>query len=284
MTKTADVTEAAPGDVITYTVDVAPNVTREDLTYSITDSLPAGTTYVEGSATDGATYADGKITWSADPLEAPTARTRRTPSPPARRTRRASTRSPGEADYTDLPVRLTRKPEPSISGDSKAVHARRAAPSRSASTRRGHRRDASPTTGSWSTVAAQLGDTPAHAPGRCPTRRSPTTSLPVLWQDMPGLLRRGGRLGRLRRLRRRRPVHHRVGQPRGGGTRAGASLDIQVFVQEGSNDLVWVYDDINRPLDEVTVGTENADGTERGGAGQQGRRAGADHQRTPSCA
>ena len=64
VTKTADKTQAAPGDTITYTVNVAPNVTHEDLTYSITDALPEGTTYVEGSATNGATFADGVVSWS----------------------------------------------------------------------------------------------------------------------------------------------------------------------------------------------------------------------------
>ena len=64
VTKTADVTEAAPGDVITYTVDIAPNVSREDLTYTVNDTLPAGTTYVEGSATDGATVSNGVVTWT----------------------------------------------------------------------------------------------------------------------------------------------------------------------------------------------------------------------------
>ncbi|GAA1436462.1 S8 family serine peptidase [Mycobacterium cookii] len=64
VTKTADVAEAGPGDTITYTVEVAPNVTREDLTYSITDTLPEGTTYVEGSATDGATVAGGVVSWN----------------------------------------------------------------------------------------------------------------------------------------------------------------------------------------------------------------------------
>jgi uncharacterized repeat protein (TIGR01451 family) len=66
VTKSADVAEAAPGDTITYTVDVAPNVSQEDLTYSITDALPEGTTYVEGSATDGATFADGVVSWSGE--------------------------------------------------------------------------------------------------------------------------------------------------------------------------------------------------------------------------
>ncbi len=66
VTKNADKTEAAPGDVITYTVDVAPNVSREDLAYTITDTLPPGANYVEGSATNGATYDDGIVSWTGD--------------------------------------------------------------------------------------------------------------------------------------------------------------------------------------------------------------------------
>jgi uncharacterized repeat protein (TIGR01451 family) len=66
VTKSADKTQAAPGDVITYTVDVAPNVTPEDLAYTITDTLPEGSTYVEGSATNGASYDDGVVSWTGD--------------------------------------------------------------------------------------------------------------------------------------------------------------------------------------------------------------------------
>ncbi|MCW2736582.1 S8 family serine peptidase [Nocardioides sp.] len=64
VTKSADKTQAAPGDVITYTVDVAPNVTPEDLNYTITDTLPEGSTYVDGSATNGASYEDGVVSWT----------------------------------------------------------------------------------------------------------------------------------------------------------------------------------------------------------------------------
>src|SRR5262249_11786600 len=64
VTVTADKTGAKPGDVITYTVDVASNVTPKDLDYTVTAPIPAGTTYVEGSATDGATFAGGKVTFN----------------------------------------------------------------------------------------------------------------------------------------------------------------------------------------------------------------------------
>ena len=63
VTKTSDVTKANVGDIVTYTITVEPNVTGEDLTYSITDPIPAGMTYVPGSVTGGAVYAGGEITW-----------------------------------------------------------------------------------------------------------------------------------------------------------------------------------------------------------------------------
>jgi uncharacterized repeat protein (TIGR01451 family) len=63
--KTADVAEALPGDVITYTIEVT-NFSADDVTYDINDVLPAGVTYVPGSVTGGATYDAGSnaILWN----------------------------------------------------------------------------------------------------------------------------------------------------------------------------------------------------------------------------
>jgi uncharacterized repeat protein (TIGR01451 family) len=66
-----DVTKSAPeeaeaGETFTYTLRVEPNVTDVDLTYNVTDTIPAGTTYVEGSATaTGGTVSEsgGTIYW-----------------------------------------------------------------------------------------------------------------------------------------------------------------------------------------------------------------------------
>ncbi|WP_165962715.1 S8 family serine peptidase [Occultella glacieicola] len=63
VTKTADVEVASPGDTVTYTLTVEPNVTDTDLEYTLTDTIPAGLTYVEGSATGGATVTDGVLSW-----------------------------------------------------------------------------------------------------------------------------------------------------------------------------------------------------------------------------
>lgn len=65
VTKTADVADAEKGDVITYSITIN-NSTPGDLTYSFEDMIPAGTTYVPGSATNGAIFdsINNKITWS----------------------------------------------------------------------------------------------------------------------------------------------------------------------------------------------------------------------------
>jgi len=70
VTKSADPLLGEPGDTITYEVSILPNVYPEDLTYSITDTIPDGLTYVEGSATNGATVTNGVVSWSAT-LESP---------------------------------------------------------------------------------------------------------------------------------------------------------------------------------------------------------------------
>lgn len=67
VTKTADVTTAEPGDVVTYTIEVQPNVTTESVDYLIFDAIPQGMTYVPGSATasDGTvSVLGGTLQWS----------------------------------------------------------------------------------------------------------------------------------------------------------------------------------------------------------------------------
>ncbi len=65
VTKSVSPATAEPGDKITYTITVNPNPTSEDLAYEIEDMIPAGLTYVPGSATGGLTLrSDGALTWS----------------------------------------------------------------------------------------------------------------------------------------------------------------------------------------------------------------------------
>ena len=68
--KTADVDTAVPGDTVTYTIEVQPNLTPEDLEYEIVDTIPDGMTYVPNSLTgpdmsfDDVSYRNGVITWT----------------------------------------------------------------------------------------------------------------------------------------------------------------------------------------------------------------------------
>ena len=65
MTKSASTGTVSPGDQITYTIDVE-NLTSGNITsIAITDDLPANTTYVAGSASNGGTYSGGTVSWPA---------------------------------------------------------------------------------------------------------------------------------------------------------------------------------------------------------------------------
>ena len=101
VTKTADVDEAAPGDTVTYTVEVAPNVTPEDLTYTITDRCPRARRTSRArprtARPSPTAWSRGRATW----LDARRARATTT-SPRARRRVAASTRSRAWRQYLDL--------------------------------------------------------------------------------------------------------------------------------------------------------------------------------------
>jgi uncharacterized repeat protein (TIGR01451 family) len=67
VSKTVDWETAIPGDTLTYEIVVRPNVTTEDLEYTIVDTIPDGLTYVDGSATatDGVVgVVDNVLTWT----------------------------------------------------------------------------------------------------------------------------------------------------------------------------------------------------------------------------
>lgn len=68
VSKMASQNAVQSGDMVTYTITVEPNVTAEDLTYYVTDTIPAGMTYVNGSAqaTAGSVgvTAGGVLTWT----------------------------------------------------------------------------------------------------------------------------------------------------------------------------------------------------------------------------
>lgn len=49
---------------VTYELTAQPNVTGEDYTLTLTDTIPAGLTYVDGSVTGGAVVSGNQVTWS----------------------------------------------------------------------------------------------------------------------------------------------------------------------------------------------------------------------------
>ncbi len=67
VTKSVSTDVAASGDTVTYEIVVNTNVTPEDLAYTLTDTIPAGLTYVEGSATANngtVTVTDNTLYWT----------------------------------------------------------------------------------------------------------------------------------------------------------------------------------------------------------------------------
>jgi len=62
--KVASTDVAQPGDVVTYTITIAANTGDMPIAYNITDTIPAGLTYVPGSVTGGATVDGNVLTWS----------------------------------------------------------------------------------------------------------------------------------------------------------------------------------------------------------------------------
>ncbi len=64
VTKTASVATAKPGDTVTYEITINPNVTNQDLVYTITDTIPDGMTLVGGAS--GATVNGQDLEWTVE--------------------------------------------------------------------------------------------------------------------------------------------------------------------------------------------------------------------------
>lgn len=262
VTKTADRTQAAPGDVITYTVDVAPNVSHEDLEYSITDALPEGTTYVEGSATDGATFADGVVSWSGVLNSTFGEEGNYTFTTSAQDASCATPFGPGYLDLASLPQAFT--PDPDATGDSVAYTAY---PAKTYGFYGESYQGLTYTDDGFLVYDPNTNyDGDVFAPQSVPDVETPNNLAAMFWQDME--LRYDEASGAGVTV---------VGV--GGGdiaiiefddmrywddeTAEFGQLDMEAFAFAGSNDLVFAYDNITpgEMFDEVTIGTENAAGT-----------------------
>lgn len=264
VTKTADVAEAAPGDTITYTVDVAPNVSREDLTYSITDALPEGTTYVEGSATDGATFADGVVSWSGE-LESTFGEegnytlTTSAQDP--------SCQTPFGPGYVDLLTvsggAITTLPDIGFdeeTGDTVTY---------SAFTSRAYGFYGEAYNGlrfsddGFLVYGSGYGGQPWN-PQSVPNALAPNNLAAMLWQDMQIRYDEDANSGVSLATAGADVAVVEFDDMRLYGDEAGesGSLDMEVFAFTGSNDLVFAYDNVETGalLEDVTIGTENAAG------------------------
>ncbi|MGD2177122.1 MAG: S8 family serine peptidase, partial [Anaerolineae bacterium] len=67
VTKSVSPSQAEAGDTVTYTISIQPDITGQELTYYVADTMPDGVTYVPGSATAGSgtlSVVDNRLTWS----------------------------------------------------------------------------------------------------------------------------------------------------------------------------------------------------------------------------
>ena len=74
VTKTDGVTSASPGDTLIYTVTISNAGAQDASGVTVTDTLPANTTFV--SASDGGIFSGGVVTWNVGGLAARTSVTR----------------------------------------------------------------------------------------------------------------------------------------------------------------------------------------------------------------
>jgi uncharacterized repeat protein (TIGR01451 family) len=266
VTKTADVEEAAPGDTITYTVEVAPNVSREDLTYTITDALPEGTTYVEGSATDGATFADGTVSWTGD-LES-TYGDQGTYDITSSKTDPSCVNPfTGTAAYFDL-YNATNPPgqilaQSDYTGDSKfwtAFGDTDLGWFGESYRGLGFTDDGFLVYGGADNWAQSSSDEP-WVPQVLPNPALPNNVAAGMWRDGQVFYDAAANSGISLASAAAGAVKVIEWDNLGGWNAPGDSLDMQVFAFRDSNDLVWAYNDIKADLSEVTIGAENADGT-----------------------
>lgn len=280
VTKTADVTEAAPGDVITYTVEVEPNVAREDLTYTVTDPLPGGATYVDGSATDGATFADGTVTWNGS-LEAPSQEDEAYAVTTSATDDSCVNPLTGEAEYFDAKAELNRNPSSTIFGDGRAWTL--GAGAFSFGLYETWNNGLTFTDDGFLVYGAgNYGGAPG-VPQALPDAAKPNNVAAGLWQDMEIVYDATAGSGVTALAFTDGTVFVEFDNLRRKGDTSGATYDMEAIVKDGTNDVVWVYGDMTGPLDQVTIGTENATGSEADTLVNKGSAAGVITNDTVVC-
>lgn len=283
VTKTADVETAAVGETVTYTVAVQPNVSQEDLTYTITDTLPEGTTYVEGSATGGATVSGDTVSWT-DVL--PTAFGKEGDYEIRSSKTDPSCVNPftGTAAYLNLEA-FGLKADPGAVGDTKSFK---------------FFDDMS--LGLYGKSYAGLSftddgflvyDAEENYAGEpfinqeLPDVTAPNAVAAPLWQDMEikyDLATNTGVTLATSNSGLAIVEYDNIAQwvPPGSPTPT-VNYDFEVFAKDGSNDLVFVYGNMTGPLNNVTIGVENPAGTKATTLVNAGSAVGAITNNTAVC-
>lgn len=259
VTKTASVDTAGPGDTVSYTITVQPNVTPVDLSYSITDTIPDGMTYVEGSATGGATVADGVLEWEGT---MPTAVGIQGDYDITTSADDSACVNPftGTVEYTNL-EEFGILANPGVTGDGVAYTAFKG-------TAYGFYGDLYDGLG-FSDDGFLMYDVPANYGGQpglpqsLPDPAKPNNVAAMLWQDMNITYDAGTNTGvSLATAGDLAIVEYDNVRLAGDPDGEQGTYDVEAFVLAGSNDIVFAYDNVTGPLDgPLTIGTENSDGT-----------------------
>jgi uncharacterized repeat protein (TIGR01451 family) len=268
VTKTANVQRAERGDTVTYELTVEPNVTSEDLEYTLTDTIPDGLTYVDGSVTGGARVEDGVVSWTGT---MPTAVGVEGGYVMATNATDDTCAVPfGAGGYVDLSA-YGIGPAPGVAGDTVAFTAfTSGAPFHFFGreyTGVGFTDDGFAVfdvAGHWGGGAASPWD-----PQAIPSTNQPNNLIAALWHDLEithdaaanrgvALVTLGGDGPAGRAIIDYRGVHA-YGDPN------GETYDFQVFVQRqpvpGTWGIAIAYNDLGALTGQFTVGVENAAGT-----------------------
>ena len=263
VTKSVDNERAAPGDTLTYTVDVLPNVTPEDLTYTFRDRLPRGTTYVEGSGPEGATLDNGVLTWEhtmASPVGAEGSYDITTSAQDEDCINPWS----GDASYRDLHDSGDFR-DASVTGDGSAWTF--AGASEFGFFEGTYNGMTFTDDGFLVYGTASYGGEPG-TPQALPDEALPNNLAAFLWQDMQvvydagtqagaSLVSLGGGVASMVQLDDLRLADDPTG--------AEGLYDVQVLQFAGDRDVYATYGPVTGPVDQVTVGAEDAEG-DRGGS------------------
>ncbi len=254
--KEASTETATPGDTVDYTLTVQPNVTPEDLEYTITDTIPDGMTYAEGSATNGATVQDGVLTWTGTLPPAVGAPGDYTITTSGTDTSCVNPFT-GTAEYTDLAA-FGILAQPGITGDGVAY---------SGFSGESFGFYGRSTTGVGFTDDGFLVHDVAasYAPGTpqtLPDTAAPNNLAAMMWQDMQITYDASANSGvSLASAGDLKIIEYDDMRLAGDAAGAQGTYDFEAFLVTGSNDIVFAYDNVTGPVTgPLTIGTEDAEG------------------------